>query len=239
VNPSHYLLHFAASQAAKLVKLELNWNTGEKSDNDLLNNILLNNKNLEEIDITTTNKGWISTEVVRTMALELPKLKNVCFSTSRIRLFFGDGSRRLWPHTCWLSRRENHQNLELKYTDSQVQVFQRVTNSDDGEFGLDAKATTEEHQTLCCLRLIHSKCRFSDFALISDFSCGELMDPLMCHEYKCPKGLMYSCLDDSDPDEDLDYWNFSSPELQVCYHDESDSDHSETGATWACGNIYN
>ena len=44
VNPSHYVLHFAASQAARLVKLELNWNTGEKSDNDLLNNILMNNK---------------------------------------------------------------------------------------------------------------------------------------------------------------------------------------------------
>ena len=132
--------------------------------------------------------------------------------------------------------------MELKYTESQIQVFQRVTNQNDSDIVLDPKAMTEEHQILCCLRLIHSKCRFSDFALISDLKFSyELMDPLMCHEFKCPKGLMYSCLDDSDDNDenvDDDYWNLSSPELQVCYHDESDSDQSETGM-WTCGNIYN
>jgi len=59
VNPSHYLLHFAASQAAKLVKLELNWNTGEKSDNDLLNNILLNNK----VSLFYSNKYFIRSKL--------------------------------------------------------------------------------------------------------------------------------------------------------------------------------
>ena len=66
---------------------------------------------------------------------------------------------------------------------------------------------TGEHQLLCCLRLIQSQCRFTDLALISG---GDLMEPLVYHEHKCPKGLFYDRDNDSDESEVEDnYWNCS------------------------------
>jgi len=231
--------HFATHMSSKLVKLELNWNYGSHKECDYLHQVLENNKNLEEIDLTTTQNGWISTKIIMTMALELPKLKNVCFSSSRIKLFFGDESRKLWPHTCWNSKRINKENHSLNYSEEQVKIFRSQIQDRNSNKILGFPI---EHQILCCLRLLHSKCQFSDFALLSDTSC-ELMEPLLYHEYKCPKGLFYNRDDDSD-DSDIEdnYWNCSSPEGPPNFHwgGDSDTDQSDGGNDhcWVTGNIY-
>ena len=142
------VFHSTVKDASKLVKLELIWSTGSESDNNLLEKILVNNKNLQEIDITqTSNQGWISTKVVKTLALELPKLKSVSFSSSRIRLFLGPGSspRKLWPHTCWGSRRVNRESLAVTYTQDQVAVFSNQIQRRGCGRVLNL---TEEHQVI-------------------------------------------------------------------------------------------
>ena len=142
------VFHSTVKDASKLVKLELIWSTGSERDNNLLEKILFNNKNLQEIDITqTSNQGWISTKVVKTLALELPKLKSVSFSSSRIRLFLGPGSspRKLWPHTCWGSRRVNRESLAVTYTQDQVAVFSNQIQRRGSGRVLNL---TEEHQVI-------------------------------------------------------------------------------------------
>ena len=113
-------LFFPSTRDARnLVKLELIWNTDYRSDNERLDQILNANLNLSEIDLTTTDNGWISSEIVKTMATKLHKLVNVSFSSSRIRLYLGirnSDSRKLYPHTCWGSRREDDDSLNLHYS---------------------------------------------------------------------------------------------------------------------------
>ena len=197
VGSNRKLLKFILQDTTKLVKLELTWSLGSNlSDNQLLNTTLLMNQNLEELVITTADEGWISNEVVETIALKLPRLRSVSFSSSRVRMFGHKMEpRKLWPHTCWNSERLNDENLTLHYTEDQVKTFQTQVEDDHSDLPVETKL-------LACLRLLHSKCRFTDLALvsISRMSC-HLMEPLLYHEYKCSKGLFYVRDDDSDNEE--------------------------------------
>ena len=127
------MLKFATLGANKLVRLELNWSTSKRESNDILKYLLLSNKGLKEIDITTGRgiTGWISTDVVLTIAFELPNLESVCFSTSRIAYYYNENDgknkdiyRKLWPHPCWRSIVDNRLNYILKYTEKQVASFE-------------------------------------------------------------------------------------------------------------------
>ena len=131
-------------------------------------------------------KGWISTEVVRTIALHLPKLKKVCIPASRIRLFYGRNPRQIWPHEeCWKHgmKREIQHSLDLKYTEeeigkslenAQVDPKQHFSQSPCEMYG-DRNAV----QVLHYLKLIHSKSKLG-FSEVS----GKV-NPLLFHEYYC------------------------------------------------------
>ena len=132
VHTQVYDLFFSsAKDATNLVKLELIWNTDSHSDNEFLDQILNTNQSLTEIDLTTTDNGWISPEIVRTMAMKLPTLMNVSFSSSRIRLFLDNftlqlDARKLYPHTCWGSRRVDDESIELCYSEKQKESLMKV-----------------------------------------------------------------------------------------------------------------
>lgn len=238
---------FLLKEASKLVRLELNWALSSQADSEKLIETLKRNPTLKSIDITPSHTGWISKDVVETIALSLPRLTNVCLNTSRVRLFLGNGDyRKLWPHTCWNSRRVNREDHQVSYSEEQLKMFAaqvRVRNEKERLHCL-----TAEHQLLCCLRLLHSKCRFTDLALISG---GDLMEPLVYHEYKCPKGLFYDRDQDSDESEVEDnYWNCSLSDseddasacpgfvVKVGQDIPTDSGEESEGEMWACRNMF-
>ena len=146
------LFFSSAKDATNLVKLELIWNTDTRLDNEFLDQILNANKSLTEIDLRTTENGWISPEIVRTMATKLPKLDEVSFSTSRIRLFLENGdSRKLYPHTCWGSRRVDDASINgITYSENQIESFKNVVENQIG---------SEENKVLCCIRLLYENYR--------------------------------------------------------------------------------
>ena len=215
VSLTNRLFFSSAKDANNLVKLELIWNTDSRLDSEFLDQILNANKSLTEIDLTTTDNGWISPEIVRTMAMKLPKLSEVSFSSSRIRLFLDNGdSRKLYPHTCWGSRRVDDESIELCYSEKQIESFKNIISNQTGG--------SEENKVLCCLRLLHSNCNFYDYSNASENSDGQqLLDPLVYHEHKCPKGLFYDAYLDSDIEDGYD---FEEPLLWV---GDSESDESD------------
>ena len=148
------------------------------------------------------------------MAMKLPKLMNVSFSSSRIRLFLDNGdSRKLYPHTCWGSGRVDDESIELCYSEKQIESFRNIISNQTG---------SEENKVLCCLRLLHANCNFYDYSNASENSDGQqLLDPLVYHEHKCPKGLFYDAWLDSDLEEGYD---FEEPLLWV---GDSESDESD------------
>ena len=208
------LFFSSVKDATNLVKLELLWNTDSRSDNENLNLILNANQNLSEIDLTTMDNGWISSEIVKTMAIKLNKLVNVSFSSSRIRLYLENSdSRKLYPHTCWGSRREDDDSLNSHYSERHLESFKNTILNETG---------SEESKVLCCLRLLHANCHFYDYSNASENSDGQqLLDPLVYHEHKCPKGLYYDAYLDSDIEDGYD---FEEPLLWVGDSESDDSD---------------
>jgi len=207
VSLTNKLFFSSAHHATNLVKLVLIWNTDSRGDNESLDIILNANKNLTEIDLTTTENGWISTQIVKTMAIKLPNLRNVSFSSSRIRLYLENDSRKLWPHVCWGEKRvPNKRYVDIRetdpyyYDDKLTAVFKSIILNECG---------SEESKILSCLRLLHSKCHLYDYSHTSEHIDGEeVLDPLVFHEYRCPRGLFYNSLlempelIDSDVEED-------------------------------------
>ena len=220
VSLTNRLFFSSAKNATSLVKLELIWNTDLRSDNEFLDQILNANKSLTEIDLTTTDNGWISTEVVKTIATKLPKLLNVSFSSSRIRLYLDNGdSRKLWPHTCWGSRRVDDGSIDGhgQYTEEQVKYFKKLISNQ-----AHLKPSSEENKVLNCLRTIQALCHFYDYSNASENSDGQvLLDPLVYHEHKCPKGLHYDAYLDSDIEEGYDF------EEPLLWFVDSESDESD------------
>ena len=214
VSLTNRLLFSSAKGATNLVKLELIWNTNSRCDNECLDQILHANENLKEIDLTTTDTGWISPEVVKTMATKLHKLVNVSFSSSRIRLYLENGdSRKLYPHTCWGSRRVDDGSIDGHYSEAHTELFRTLITS---------QSSSEETKILCCLRLLQAYCLFYDYSNANENSDGQqLLDPLVYHEHKCPKGLHYDAYMDSDIEEGYD---FEEPLLWV---GDSESDESD------------
>ena len=153
---------------------------------------------LEEIDLTTTNNGWLCCEVIHTITW-LPKLKNVCFDSTRLRVYYGQQEhnyRTLYPHTCWGSRRHNREQFSLKEKYNKKLVLEFIQDEPCSGDGEDTSSLTPEARILNRLRWLRSKCNFTDLAFMSE--ANEMMDPLTYHEFKCSRGMFYSFDDDSD-----------------------------------------
>ena len=150
--------------------------------------------------MTTISPGWICSSVIIAIS-ELPCLRNVCFDSLRIRLFYGSEehhSRKLYPHTCWGTKRVNREGLSLNnhYTVKDIErIKQKQTH------------TTPETKILNCLRELTFRSNFTDLAWMSE--AKELMDPLLYHEYKCRPGLFYNSGEDSEFDSDASDENCS------------------------------
>ena len=105
------------------------------------------------------------------------------------------------------------ESIELCYTEKQIESFKNIISNQTG---------SEENKVLCCLRLLHANCNFYDYSNASENSDGQqLLDPLVYHEHKCPKGLFYDAWLDSDLEEEFD---FEEPLLWV---GDSESDESD------------
>ena len=159
-----------------------------------------------EIDLTTSNSGWISTDVVLAMA-RLPNLKNVCFDSSRIRRFINNERfSHILPHSCWGYRRINNEQLSLKglYDQEYIDMWNHY---------YEQEKLTPENVLLNLLREFTFKCNFTDLCWIAETE--ELMDPLLFHEYKCRSGL------DGDVDDPLMFNSLS--DLSDSSSDLSDS----------------
>ena len=189
----------AAENASNLVKLELIWNTDSKADNECLDKILNANINLKKLHIRTTANGWLSPQVITTMALKLEKLRHVSFSSSRIKLYSENGeSRKLKPCTCWGKKRDLDY-FDLDYSYSQQQQFKQTIEEAD---------ISDEKKLLFCLRLLAVRDIFQDYSNVNK-STNNLLDPLVYHENICSKGLLYEwgnnirCFGDED---EYDEW---------------------------------
>ena len=148
------------------------------------------------------------------MATKLHKLLNVSFSSSRIRIYLENGdSRKLYPHTCWGSRRVDDGSIDGHYAESHIELFRTLITS---------QSSSEETKILCCLRLLQAYRNFYDYSNANENSDGQqLLAPLVYHEHKCPKGLHYDAYLDSDIEEGYD---FEEPLLWV---GDSESDESD------------
>ena len=131
-------------------------------------------------------KGWISTEVVRTIALHLPKIKKVCIPASRIRLFYGKAPRQIWPDKeCWKRgmKREIVHSLDLKFTEEEMSKSLEKSQVDPkehlGQSPCEVYGDYTAVQVLNYLKLIHSKSKLG-FSEVS----GK-RNPLLFHEYYC------------------------------------------------------
>ena len=174
--------------------------------------MLFSDQNLKEIDLTTSTFGWISCNVVFAIC-KLQHLKNVCFDSSRIRLFYGPEEhhcRKLYPCYCWGSKRINKEGFILKhhYTQKNIDHYKRHEKN------------TVENITLNRLRDLTFKGNFTDLAWMSE--AKEFMDPLLYHEFKCRPGVFYNSDEDSDMDSDIS--ETDCPDVFLNSSDTSDTD---------------
>ena len=171
--------------------------------------------------MTTTNNGWLCSEVIVGI-WGLRNLKNVCFDSTRIRVYYGrqeHNYRTLYPHTCWGSRRHNREQFSLKEKYNRKLIQQLIYDEPCSGDGDPAAAfLKDEDRILNRLRSLRSKCNFTDLAFMSE--ANEMMDPLTYHEFKCSRGMFYDFDEDSDCEYGEEFFNegifFSS--------DSSDSD---------------
>ena len=165
-----------------------------------------------EIDLTTSNSGWICSNVVLAMC-ELPNLKNVCFDSSRILLFITDQRfRQVLPHTCWGYMKINKKQLSLKgkYTQEDIDMWDHYVGQEE---------LTVENIILNRLREFTLKCNFTDLCWIAETE--EFMDPLLFHEYECDSGHFYDS--DSDSDSISIFRDMNVPLMLDSSSDSSDS----------------
>ena len=150
----------------------------------------------------------------------LPNLKNVCFDSTRVRVYYGSQEhnyRTLYPHTCWGSRRNNREQFSLKEKYNKESLLQFIRDEPCSE-DEDADTLTAEDRVLNRLRWLRSKCNFTDLAFMSE--ANEMMDPLTYHEFKCSRGMFYIFDDDSDCEYGEEFFN----EGMFLSTDSSDSD---------------
>ena len=175
---------------------------------------------MKEIDLTTTSNGWLWCEVIIDI-WGLPNLKNVCFDSTRIRVYYGyqeHNYRTLYPHTCWGSRRHNREQFSLKEKYNEKFILEFIQDEPCSGDWEDTSTLTPETRVLNRLRHLRLKCNFTDLAFMSE--ANEMMDPLTYHEFKCSRGMFYIFDDDSDCEYEEEFFN----EGMFLSTDSSDSD---------------
>lgn len=207
------LFNFMTDQTINLVKLDLGGclnSPCDKQHPEDLKDVILRNKNLEEIFIPNT---WVSAEVVQVLARNSPNLKVVQLSTFKIRLFdLSDekgASRKLWPCSCWGTELEMEDEFEFGKYFLPDSLWGSKAGYEDNK--------TVERKLLNNLRMLRKNIDFQDFAWQSMIESKDkkLMDPLNYHEHKCRKGMFYDGNNDQD---DLFLHQMAQ------FFDESDSD---------------
>ena len=190
------LFCFVTDQALNLVKLDLTGCLNSPCDKQHpvdLKDVILRNKNLEEIYIPNT---WISGDLVEVMARNSPKLKVVQLSTFKIRLYDlseeNGTSRKLWPCSCWGTELEVEEEFVFGKYFLPDSLWRPKAGNENRE--------TEEKRLLNNLRMLRRNIDFTDFAWksTSDGKDDQLMDPLDYHEHKCRKGIFYDGNNDQD-----------------------------------------
>jgi len=195
------LFNFMTDKAVNIVMLNLEGCLNspiDKKHPENLKNVILRNKNLEEIYIPNT---WISAEVVDVLARDSEKLKVAQLSSFKIRLYdidlynddeTGSGSRKLWPCSCWGTELEMEEECKIKESLSPDSLWGPSNDVNQNE-------ETEEKRLLNNLRLLEQNTKFQDLAWQSmGKESRNLMDPLNYHEYKCRKGMFYDGNNDQD-----------------------------------------
>ena len=151
----------------------------------------------------------------------LRNLKNVCFDSTRLRVYYGQQEhnyRTLYPHTCWGSRRQNSEQFSLREKYNK-EVIQELIQDEPCSEDADAASLTPEVMVLNRLRSLRSNCNFTDLAFMSE--ANEMMDPLTYHEFKCSRGMFYIFDDDSDCEYAEEYL------IEGMFHSTDDSSDSD------------
>jgi len=213
------LFNFMSKKATNLVKLDLGGCLNspiDKQHPEDLKNVIISNRNLEEVHIPNT---WISSQVVHVLARDSQLLKVVQLSSFKIRLYdleeTGSGSsRKLWPCSCWGTELE----MEEEFEPGEYPLPASLWGSSNDE---NQNEETEEKKLLNNLRLLRKNTDFQDFAWQSmGKKERNLMDPLNYHEYKCRRGLFY----DGNNDQDDFFLHQMAQFFEETDSEDSDSD---------------